>query len=167
MRLPTLRPIVSVFVLLIAVSSAPAVDCGDGCRDSCECYKCECVHCGHKMIKCYRPVVTFKCVCFNKYDYCTKCCDVLAPTSTCAPCCKCKCDCGCSDGCDGSDLCGSHSGPCQPKGLGSKICGFFGSPKTIKVPVAVEQKCSTCKRLVPCVTWVVEYKCVKCCKEDH
>jgi len=96
-----------------------------------------CCQCGsvHKLKKSYRPVVTFKEATFASWKYGTECRAVLAPTSTC-----CK-------------RCGSCHG----------ICGCFGRPTTINVPVAVQQKCHECKRLVPVVSWVAEYKCETCC----
>jgi len=134
----------------------------------------ECCECGttHKLKKVYRSVITFKPVTSTKYDFCTVCQDVLAPTSTCSKCCGhgCQCgetvDCGCCDTCGDECQCGDTAGcgggACDHCG---KQCGRYGDPKTITVPVAVQQTCETYTRLVPCVTWVVECKCVECCKK--
>ena len=144
----------------------------------------ECCECGttHKLKKVYRAVITFKPVTATKYDYCTVCQDVLAPTTSCVKCCGHGCQCGdgcgcgetveggCCDACGESCGCGAAVG-CDCGGCCDcgKKCGHYGDPKTITVPVAVKQKACTYTRMVPCVTWVVECKCVECCKEckDH
>lgn len=138
----------------------------------------ECCECGttHKLKKVYRAVVTFKPVKATMYDYCTECQDVLAPTTTCVKGCGQGCGCGETVGCECGAACGESCGcddivisDCEPSGQSVKKCAWFGPPKTITVPVAVQKKRCTYTRLVPCVTWVVECKCVECCKEcdDH
>ncbi len=98
---------------------------------------CEC-DCGYNLKKVYKPVVTFKEEKFTCWDYKTVCKDVPAATTRC-----CK--------------------SCLKQG--EVKCSCPGHPKKISVPVAEPYKCKECVRKVPCVTWVVEYKCVKCHKK--
>lgn len=137
MRLRKLISATIFFALLAVGTSALAAEC------------CECGT-AYKLKKFYRPVVTLKPIKCTKYDYCTVCQQVLAPTTTCVPCGCRGCQCGDDVGCD-----------CQR----GKMCTCYGDPKTITVPVAIQKECGTYTRLVPCVTWVVECKCVECCKK--
>lgn len=128
-----------LFVILLADLTENATYAGEKC--------CEC-GCHYKLKKVYTPVVTFKKVKETCYTYNTVCEDVLVPTSDCCTNCG---GCGACDGVGGCD-CGVN-------------CGHPGKPKKVSVPVAHPCKCEECVRKVPCVTWVVECRCEKCCNK--
>lgn len=120
-------------IVLLAVAAAFVLTAGAVAADKCS----QCA-CGQKLVKSYRPVVTFKKCTFQCWDYKTVCKDVYVPSSTCCKTCGCK---------------------------AQVRCNCPGRPTTISVPVAVRSKCRECVRMVPVVTWVVETRCEDCCKK--